>query len=66
MKLLIDPAICTGHGRCYQLAPDALGCDDEGYVTPRGEAVEFAADQRDLAEEIVGSCPERAITLISD
>jgi ferredoxin len=66
VKLVIDPAICTGHGRCYGLAPDVLGYDDEGYVTPRGEPVEFPADRRDVAEEIVGSCPEQAITLIDD
>lgn len=66
IRLLIDPAVCTGHGRCYQLAPDVLSCDDEGYVTPRGEPVAFPAGQRDLAEEIVGSCPEQAITLIDD
>lgn len=66
MKLQIDPRVCTGHGRCYQLAPDVIGCDDEGYATPSGEPIEFGAGQRDLAEEIVGSCPERAITLIDD
>jgi ferredoxin len=43
-----------------------IGCDDEGYATPSGEPIEFGAGQRDLAEEIVGSCPERAITLIDD
>lgn len=66
MKLLIDPDVCTGHGRCYSLAPDVLACDDEGYVTPRGEPIEFPAEQHAAAEEIVGSCPEQAITLIDD
>jgi ferredoxin len=66
VKLLVDAESCTGHGRCYRLAPDVLGFDDEGYVTPRGEPIEFPADQRDVAEEIVGSCPEQAITLIDD
>ncbi len=66
MKLLIDEGTCTGHGRCYRLAPDVLSYDDEGYVVPRGEPVEFPAGQRALAEEIVGSCPEMAIQLIED
>jgi len=66
VKLLIDPKVCTGHGRCYNLAPDVLAYDDEGYVTPRGEPIEFPTGRRDVAEEIVGSCPEQAITLIDD
>jgi ferredoxin len=66
MKLLIDNEVCQGHGRCYRIAPDVLGDDDEGYVTPRGVPIEFPADRRALAEEVVGTCPEQAITLIDD
>jgi len=66
MKLLIDGEICQGHGRCYRLAPDLLGYDDEGYVTPRDEPIDFPAGERPLAEEIVGTCPEQAISLIDD
>ena len=36
MKLTVDGASCMGHGRCYQMAPDLLTYDDEGYVTIRG------------------------------
>ena len=36
MKLTIDAEMCTGHGRCYTLAPDLLSYDDEGFVTERG------------------------------
>jgi ferredoxin len=65
VKLVIDSSVCQGHGRCYRLAPDVLGYDDEGYVTPQGE-VAFPSDQAALAEEIVGTCPEGAISLIED
>ena len=64
MKLLVDGAVCTGHGRCYRLAPDVLSYDDEGYVAIRDEPIAFPSDQRELAEEIVGTCPEQAISLI--
>jgi ferredoxin len=57
---------CEGHGRCYTLAPDLLDCDDEGYVTIRGGQLELPDDQRAVAEELVGSCPEGAITLTTD
>lgn len=54
---------CTGHGRCYSLAPDLLTDDDEGYVTVRGGAVEVPASQLDAARRAVAACPESAITI---
>jgi ferredoxin len=66
MRLSIDAGQCTGHGRCYRMAPDLLTFDDEGYVTLRGESIEVPADQLEAAEEAAGSCPEEAISLIDD
>jgi ferredoxin len=66
MKLRVDERQCTGHGRCYTLAPDLLSCDDEGYVTIRGSAIEVPADQLELADDVVGSCPEGAISLVEE
>jgi ferredoxin len=58
---------CTGHGRCYTLAPQLLSCDDEGYVTIRGgDPIDIPDDQRELAEEIAGTCPESAISVIEE
>ena len=31
MKLRIDAEACTGHGRCYVLAPTVFETDDEGH-----------------------------------
>jgi ferredoxin len=66
VKLFIDPEECTGHGRCYRLAPDLLSYDDEGYVSIRGEAIDVPADQVEFAEEAEGTCPEGAISLIRE
>lgn len=66
MKLQITPA-CQGHGRCYTLAPRLLASDDEGYVTiSGGDPIEVPEDMRELAENLVGSCPENAISLIDE
>jgi ferredoxin len=66
MKLQVDPNVCMGHGRCYRIAPGWLGYDEEGYVTPRGEPIDVPPDQGAVAEEIVDTCPEQAISLIED
>ena len=56
-----------GHGRCYTLAPQLLDSDDEGFVTIRGgDPIEIPDDQRELAVELVGTCPESAIVVIDD
>jgi len=65
-KLSVDESRCTGHGRCYTVAPKLLSDDDEGLVTLRGSSMEITDDQLDDAEEAVAACPERAITLTRD
>lgn len=66
MKIYIDPDECTGHGRCYRLAPDLLTYDDEGYVSIRGQPIEVPKDQIEFAQEAEGTCPEGAISLIHE
>lgn len=66
MKLTVDGASCMGHGRCYQVAPDLLTFDDEGYVTIRDETIDVSADLLESAEEAAGTCPEQAIALIAE
>ncbi len=65
MKVRIDPQRCQGHGRCYDLAPELFGDDDEGYgmVLNDGE-VPPAAEH--AARRAVSNCPERAIELIEE
>ena len=63
MRLSVDGAACTGHGRCYTLAPELLTYDDEGYVSIRGTALEVPEDQADAARIATSACPERAIHL---
>ncbi|MFC4694533.1 ferredoxin [Geodermatophilus arenarius] len=37
VRISIDPSLCQGHGRCYDLAPDLFSADDEGY-SPRARS----------------------------
>ena len=59
MQVRVDPAACTGHGRCYELAPDVFGSDADGncVVKLAKPGPELEAQAR-LGER---NCPERAI-----
>jgi len=61
MRIRIDTEACTGHGRCYALAPELFDADDDGY----GQVVqgEFGPDQEGPARKAVLSCPERAVSI---
>lgn len=63
MKLTIDSEMCTGHGRCYTIAPELFEPDDygNGQVLPAGTDV--PAELVEKARLAVANCPERAITL---
>ena len=62
MKIKIDNERCTGHGRCYALAPEVFEPDDEGHSIVLHEEVppEFEAKAR-LG---VDNCPEQAISIV--
>jgi ferredoxin len=65
VKVHIDPERCQGHGRCYDLAPDLFGDDDEGYGTVLGDGDVPPACEH-AARRAVTNCPERAIELIEE
>lgn len=61
--LSIDPAKCTGHGRCYTSAPGLLTDDEEGFVTVPGNTMVVPPEGIAEAWEAEGACPERAIAI---
>ena len=66
MKIRIDTDLCTGHGRCYTVAPELFDADDEsgyGLVIGDGAVGPDRADLVDQARRAVGNCPERAVVL---
>jgi ferredoxin len=63
VKVQIDPEKCQGHGRCYDLAPDLFGDDEEGYGQVLGNG-EVPAGQEEDARRAVLNCPEHAIEMI--
>ena len=64
MKLAVDVERCTGHGRCYALAPNVFDADDEGHCVLLAAEVP-AAHQRE-ARSAVLNCPEDALAIIEE
>jgi ferredoxin len=61
MKLRIDADACTGHGRCYALAPELFDADEYGHGTLLVEG-DVPANLEDQGRLAVANCPERAIS----
>jgi ferredoxin len=62
VRIELDAERCTGHGRCYSLAPELFDADDMGHSVLLVEEVprELEAQAR-LAVE---TCPEGSLRLI--
>jgi ferredoxin len=63
MRVTIDEAKCTGHGRCFALAPGIFDVDElgQGIVIGDGEITPADEGAARLAEQ---NCPEYAISLV--
>lgn len=64
MRIAVSESICSGHGRCYVLAPGIFRSDDDGFCNRRGQEVDVAPDQEAAATTAVAACPEGAITVL--
>jgi ferredoxin len=65
VRVKIDTKLCQGHGRCYDLASQLFGADDEGYGTVFRDGV-VPPDAADDARLAVANCPEQAIELLEE
>ena len=60
LRVVFDADVCTGHGRCYSLAPDVFEPDDAGHCVVKRAVV----DSPGLIAQVetgVANCPERAL-----
>jgi ferredoxin len=60
-RVVVDPDLCVGHGRCYTLAPDVFDADECGHSIVRVQDVSGKLEEQAVTAE--QNCPERAITL---
>jgi ferredoxin len=55
---------CSGHGRCFILAPEVYRLDDNGYNADRGQTFDVAPGHEDAAALGIDNCPEAAINAV--
>lgn len=63
MKISVDMERCTGHGRCYTLAPEVFAPDEHGYSEVVVSHREVPPDFEDQTRMAAANCPERAIEM---
>ncbi len=61
MRIVLDSERCTGHGRCYTLAPELFDSDDEGHSVLLADEVPDGLEAQ--AWLAVQNCPERCIAV---
>ena len=62
MRIEVDGDICTGHGRCWSMAPEVYEADDDGYCATR--SLDVPPELERAARVGAMNCPEHAITVI--
>ena len=63
-KIQFDRERCQGHGRCYALAPEVYGADDDGYCEL--DNPEPPPELHEKARLGAMNCPEDALTVVED
>jgi ferredoxin len=64
MRVRVDSDRCVGHGRCYDLAPEIFGEDEQGHCRIRRARV--PAELEAKARSAAGNCPEDAIRIVEE
>jgi ferredoxin len=62
MRIQIDEARCSGHGRCYTLVPSLFDADEQGHGFVLADPLD--ADDLEAARSAVLNCPEQAISIV--
>jgi ferredoxin len=61
VRIALDAEACTGHGRCYALAPEVFDADDLGHCIVLHDVVPSAYEA--AARTAVANCPETALVI---
>lgn len=62
MRIIVDRALCSGHGRCAAVGPSVYPLDEAGFCAIT--EADVAPDDEDAARAGANNCPERAIAIV--
>jgi ferredoxin len=62
LRVTIATERCTGHGRCYNIAPALFSDDERGFGEVIGAGA-VASEHEEAARAAVAGCPEHAVVL---
>jgi ferredoxin len=66
MKMKIDGELCTGHGRCWNVASEVYDADDSGFNSAAGGTIDVPEGLEKIAMHGLRSCPEGAISVVEE
>jgi ferredoxin len=62
VRITLSTERCTGHGRCYTLAPGLFQADEQGHC--QLIVADLGPDTEAQARIAVGNCPEQALEIV--
>jgi ferredoxin len=62
MKIIVDKSLCSGHARCFAVAPRLYTIDELGYSAI--DELDVPSGLEDEARRGADACPERAIRIV--
>jgi ferredoxin len=66
VKVHVIGELCTGHGRCWTLAPEVYDADDSGYNGGADTIVDVPPELEVAALKGVRNCPEAALVIVEE
>ncbi|MGH3969569.1 MAG: ferredoxin [Mycobacterium sp.] len=65
MRVKLNTERCSGHARCFAVAPDVYDIDDNGFCVPLPDQP-LPADLEVAARDGVDACPENALEIVEE
>jgi len=64
MQVKVNTSKCSGHGRCFAVAPHVYRLNGDGYNDTPNPVVKEGLEEQ--ARKGAKACPERAITIVEE
>ena len=65
MRVTLNTERCSGHARCYAIAPEVYEIDDNGFCLPLPDR-DISEELEQAARDGVDACPENALAIADE